>query len=82
MQPWHHGNMDGMEDPRDWYEFNDDDLETQPRNGAKILVELEDGTRAQAIYQSGGGGLSFLGPIPEGVGRQVTLKRWRYLNIP
>jgi hypothetical protein len=30
----------------DWIEFVEYDLETHPRDGAKILAELEDGTRA------------------------------------
>jgi hypothetical protein len=64
-----------------WYEFVEDDLETQPRDGAKIMAELENGTQGQAIY-SRGGGLSWIGKSPEGTGRTVNLKRWRYLNIP
>jgi hypothetical protein len=64
----------------DWYEFVEDDLETQPRDGAKILAEFENGTRAQVIFQPGC--ISFIGEVPAGVDREVSLKRWRYLNIP
>jgi hypothetical protein len=70
-----------MESTYDWHEFVEDDLETHPRDGTEILAEFENGTRAQCIYRHLGP-LSIIGPRPEGVGREVSLKRWRYLNVP
>jgi hypothetical protein len=58
-----------MESTYDWHEFVEDDLETHPRDGTEIIYRHL-------------GPLSIIGPRPEGVGREVSLKRWRYLNVP
>jgi hypothetical protein len=63
----------------DWHEFVENDLETFPRDGARIEVEYQNGARAQASFDPPHINLLFASAEIAG---GTDPKRWRYLRRP
>lgn len=71
-----------MASAHEWHEFVGNDLETYPQDHALIEVEYENGGRAQASFQQGGGGVVSLLNASSEITGGTAMKRWRYLRRP
>lgn len=71
-----------MATAQQWCEFVANDLETYPADGALIEIEYENGARAQASFQRGGGGIISLISASSEITGGTDAKKWRYLRLP
>lgn len=72
-----------MASSNEWHEFDENDLETYPRDREPIEAEYANGARVQGSYSSRTRYLSLENASTSDVGgANAVVKRWRYLNLP